>query len=47
MVPPGCPSEGNLNNTYNLVLKDSNGKLVAQEPVSKKTGYGIIHQQNL
>jgi hypothetical protein len=47
MVPPGCPLEGNLNNTYNLVLKDSNGKLVAQEPVSKKTGYGIIHQQNL
>ena len=29
MVPPGCPIDGNLNNTYNLILKDSTGKLVA------------------
>lgn len=30
-----------------MILKDSVGKIVAQEPVSSKTGYGVIHARNL
>ena len=44
MVPPGCPHS---NTSYNLFLKSSNGTIIAQEPVSKKTGYGMIEARVL
>ena len=44
MIPPKCNSE---TNTYNMILRDSLGKLVKQEPVSKKTGYGVINMKKL
>lgn len=43
--PPGCPKLD--TNQYNLILRDQGGKLISQEPVSKKTGYGVIYKQNL
>jgi len=42
MVPPNCKQPN--NNTFNLLVRNQRtGKLIAQEPVSIKTGYGVIH----
>lgn len=32
---------------FNIILRNMNGEILAQEPVSKKTGYGIIHKEKL
>lgn len=45
MVPPNCNVEN--ENQFNILLRDSNGKVLEQQPVSSKTGYGVIHQKSL
>ena len=44
MTPPNCNQE---QNTYNMILRDSFGNIQKQEPVSQKTGYGIINAKKL
>lgn len=45
IFPAGCKVEGARD--FNILLRNMNGEVIAQEPVSKKTGYGLIHKKNL
>jgi hypothetical protein len=45
MIPPKCNED--QTNTYNMILRDSLGQIVKQEPVSRKTGYGVINIKKL
>lgn len=45
IMPVGCKMDGARD--FNILLRNMNGEILAQEPVSKKTGYGVIHKAKL
>ena len=40
MMPPGCTFE--TTRDFNMILRGANGEIVDQQPVSQRTGYGLI-----